>query len=248
MDTSEKTIYILFLIAAAILGLILVYFFITVIRQQRKTAILHLEKVQAEIRTLERERQRIASDLHDDLGPILSAIKFKINAVELASEEDIRLIEMASRHIDDGLARIREISFDLMPNSLLRKGLIATIEEIILKTEKQTPLTIQFIHKGNDDLSDEICVNLYRIIMEIMQNSIKHSGGSELILQLTIERKKIIFHSQDDGIGFDADVVNNSSDGLGLKNLKSRTEIMGGELMLDTAAGKGVHCYFEIPL
>ena len=128
MDTQETKVYIAALIAAGVLGVILIYFIITMIRQQRKTQRLNLEKIEAEIRTLEKERKRIASDLHDDLGPLLSAIRFKINAVDLINDDDKVLIENASQHIDDTLNRVREISFDLMPNTLIRKGLVQTLE------------------------------------------------------------------------------------------------------------------------
>jgi signal transduction histidine kinase len=71
------------------------------IRQQRITQKLNREKIEAEILTLEKERQRVASDLHDDLGPVLSAIKFKINSVESKSEEDTELIRKASDYVDE---------------------------------------------------------------------------------------------------------------------------------------------------
>ena len=126
MDTQETKIYIAALIAAGVLGIILVYFIVTIIRQQRKTQKLHRDKIEAEILTLEKERGRIAADLHDDLGPILSAIKFKINSVDLHSEEDKKIMEKASTHVDETIRRIREISYDLMPNTLIRKGLVFT--------------------------------------------------------------------------------------------------------------------------
>src|SRR5580692_5652864 len=100
MDTNETKIYTAILIAAAILGIILVFFIITIIRHQRSNLILQKEKIQAEINTLENERKRIASDLHDDLGPLLSAVKLQINNVDLGNREDQEMIEKASMHID----------------------------------------------------------------------------------------------------------------------------------------------------
>ena len=134
MDTQETKIYLAALIAAGVLGIVLLYFIITMIRQQRITQRLNREKIEAEILTLEKERQRIASDLHDDLGPILSAIKFKINAVESRSGEDTELIRKASEHVDETIHRIRQIAFNLMPNTLTRKGLLAATEELIGKS------------------------------------------------------------------------------------------------------------------
>jgi signal transduction histidine kinase len=248
MDTQETKVYIAALIAAGVLGIILIYFIITMIRQQRKTQRLNLEKIEAEIRTLEKERKRIASDLHDDLGPLLSAIKFKINAVDLINDDDKLLIENASQHIDDTLNRVREISFDLMPNTLIRKGLVQTLEEFIPKMEKLVSLKIHFTHKDINELPTEMTINIYRIVLEIINNTVKHSQANNLVIQLTKPGKKIVLLTSDDGIGFDYEKKKEENPGLGLKNLQSRAEIMHGELLINTQRGKGVKYSIEIPL
>ncbi|RXK58558.1 sensor histidine kinase [Lacibacter luteus] len=248
MDTQEKSIFILVVIAASVLGIVLLYFIVTIIRQQRKSKQLHLDKMQAEIRTLERERKRFASDLHDDLGPLLSAIRFKINSIDPSSPEDEQLIADVSQHIDDSLTRIREIAFNLMPGTLLRKGLVATVEEIISKTENHFPFIIKFSANENQLVDQEKSVHLYRIILEILHNTIKHAHATELTLSVYINETTVRFQSQDNGVGFDPEVVKNNAHGLGLKNLQSRVEIMGGEICIESEPGKGVHCSFEIPL
>lgn len=248
MDTKEKTIFILALIAAGIVGIVLIYFIITIIRQQKRTKQLHLDSMHAEIRTLERERKRVATDLHDDLGPLLSAIKFKITAVEATTTEDKALIEKASRHIDEALARIREISFDLMPNALIRKGLVYTIGELIPKAEKLFPVKIQFRHDVAVGLNQEMVVNLYRVILEIIHNTVKHSRATELQLELKADEKKVSFKSMDNGVGFDLEKTIEATEGLGLKNLYSRAGVMNGEIIIDTKPGSGVLYFLEIPL
>lgn len=248
MDTQESKIYIAALIAAGVLAVMLVYFVITMIRQQRKTQRLHLEKIQAEILTLEKERKRIASDLHDDLGPLLSAVKFKINAVDIADADDKMMIEKASQHIDETLNRVREISFDLMPNTLTRKGLVQTLEEFIPKIEKLVPLKIHFTHNELSVLPAEMMIHLYRIILEIINNTVKHSQAGQLIIELTRSDKKIVLLTADNGIGFDAEKKQEENAGLGLRNLQSRAEIMHGELLISSQPGKGVKYAIEIPL
>jgi len=79
MDPEETKIYIAVLIAAAVIAVILIYFIYTILKQQRKNLTLHKEKIQAEIVTLEHERKRIASDLHDELGPLLSSVRMQIS-------------------------------------------------------------------------------------------------------------------------------------------------------------------------
>jgi two-component system NarL family sensor kinase len=235
MDTEEKSIFVLVVIAAAILGISLVYFVITIIRQQRKTAKLHLEQVQAEIRALERE-------------PVLSAARFKVNAMEPSSEADELLLASINQHLDDSLTRIREIAFNLLPAMLMRKGLVITFEEFLSKTEQHLPFRVRFQHGDIAVLDPEVTVNLYRIMLEILHNTIKHAAASELFYDLQVEQGTLSFRSQDNGVGFDPGQLRATDGGLGLKNLQSRVRIMGGELQMETSPGKGVLCFFQIRL
>lgn len=248
MDTQETKIYLAALIAAAVLGIILIYFIITMIRQQRITQRLNREKIEAEILTLEKERQRIASDLHDDLGPILSAIKFNINSVESRSGEDTELIRKASVHVDETIHRIRQIAFNLMPNTLTRKGLVAATEELISKIMESLPLKISCQLNPIPDISQQKSINLFRMVQEIIQNTVKHAGASELYITLDVKDKKIVLTTEDNGIGFDYEKVNDQNKGLGLRNLSSRAEIMNGIIAVETGTGKGVKYTFEIPV
>ena len=248
MDTQETKIYIAALIAAGVLAILLIYFIINMIKQQRKTQRLHLEKIHAEILAQEKERKKIASDLHDDLGPLLSAIKFKINSIDIEKEDDKILIENASKHIDDTLERVRKISFDLLPNTLTRKGVVKAIEEFIPKIQKLVPLNIKFTYDDMIDLPDETKVNLYRMILEIINNTVKHSQAKNLRIELTKMDMKIVLLTSDDGVGFDLEKKVSMNSGLGLRNLQSRTEIMHGELLIDTQPGRGVKYNIQIPL
>jgi two-component system NarL family sensor kinase len=248
MDTQETKVYLAALIAAGVLAVILVYFIITMIRQQRITQRLNREKIEAEILTLEKERQRMASDLHDDLGPILSAIKFEINAVEPKSAEDAELILKASAHADETIQRIRQIAFNLMPNTLTRKGLVAATEELISKITDTLPLKISYSLNPIPDISLQKSINLFRMVQEIIQNTVKHAGASELYINLAAKDKFIVLTTGDNGKGFDYEKVNELNRGLGLRNLASRIEIMNGQFAVETAPGKGVKYKFEIPI
>jgi signal transduction histidine kinase len=247
MDTNETKIYTAILISAAILGILLVFFIITIIRHQRINLILQKEKIQAEINTLENERKRIASDLHDDLGPLLSAVKLQINNVDLENREDQELIEKASGHIDNILSRIREIANNLMPQTLIRKGVIAAIKEFIDNLHSADPFKINFICREPIVLENENGIHLYRIVQEIVHNSMKHSRATELTIEIRKSYNKLLILLADDGIGFDYKNVVKSSLGLGLKNLLSRVETMKGNLYIDTSPGKGTHYTIEIP-
>ena len=108
MDPQAQTIYTAILIASVIIGVILIFFFISIFRQQKRNQLLSRENMLMEITAMEKERARIASDLHDDMGPILSVIKFNIDQ---SPNPDHELLVNASRHVDDLLKKMKEISF-----------------------------------------------------------------------------------------------------------------------------------------
>jgi signal transduction histidine kinase len=247
MDTQEKELFTSILIAAAIIAAILAYFTISIIWQQKKYRKLARAKVNAEITTLEKERKRIASDLHDDVGPLLSAIKIQINHLEGHDDDEHKLIEKSSRYIDDIIQKMREISNDLLPNVLVRKGLSAAIEDFLGKMPV-SGMSVEFNCPNDQRVASDIEVNVYRLVQEIVHNTVKHAEASKLKLELIISEKQLRLASADNGKGFDYNEMIRKNGGLGLLNLQSRTEMMGGDFDFKSAKGKGTSYLFEIPL
>lgn len=247
MHTSEEQFYTAVIIAAIALGVILVVFITTMIRHQRRNAWMNKVKIRAEINTLEKERKRIATDLHDELGPILSAVRIQINHLQLEKEEDKKIIMFANKHIDDILAKTREISYNLLPNTLVRKGLVKAVQEYISKLRETHELGITFV--GSDiELPIETSVNIYRIIQEIIHNTIKHAEAVQLVVSLEKSGNKLILMTADDGKGFDYDGKIETSEGLGLMNLQSRAEILNAKFNFRSIPGYGTQYVIEIPL
>lgn len=247
MDPNEAKIYTAILIAAGILGVIVIFFIITIIRHQRRTIQLHKEKIEAEIKTLEKERKRIASDLHDDLGPLLSAVKLHINSLEIHAEEDISLVTKSNSYIDNILLRIREISNNLMPQVLVRKGLIAAINEFIQNIRSVHPIEIDFLSNENIAIPQDKEIHMFRIVQEVVNNTIKHAQAKSLVIELKTENGKLFMLFKDDGIGFDFSHASNGV-GLGLKNILSRVEVLKGDMYIETKTFKGTHYSIEVPL
>lgn len=248
MDAQETSIYHAIIITSVVIGIIIVFFVISITRHQRKNLELHKLSILAEITTLERERSRIATDLHDELGPVLSAVKMKINSFELSNEEDRIEMEKTNGHIDEILKRIRDISFDLMPNSLLRKGLLIALKEFVdyLNNDSKIKFTIECITEFK--VNEEKAVNIYRIVKEIVHNTIKHSSATKLHIKLTVKGKNLNMNIVDNGIGFDYNKESTDNVGFGLRGLLSRSELIGGEMYLDSKPGKGTNYIFIIPL
>jgi two-component system, NarL family, sensor kinase len=248
MHSQEEEFYKAILIVASIVGVILLYFIITAITYHRKSIRIHKDKIQAEIDTLENERRRIASDLHDELGPLLSAVKLQINNIETAGEEDQQLVTKSSQHIDTIIQKLREISNNLMPNTLLRKGLKNAIEELLSTYQKPSGIEMRFTCTQEVRLDQQKEINIYRIVQEVLHNTIKHSGASLLVIRLHTEEGHLLLSTADNGKGFDYFSKSKELKGLGLRNLQSRTQIMGGELSCTSQPGKGVTYIFDIPV
>ncbi len=247
MDPQEKLLFNAIVITAAVIGTIILFFIISIIRQQRRNLELHRLNILAEITTLEKERTRIAADLHDELGPLLSAIKFKINSVDTADEDDQYQLNRASGHLDDLITRLREISANLMPNTLIRKGLVAALHQFVDNVARSS-LQIQLNYGQLPDINQEKSINIYRIVQEITHNTIKHARATHLVIDLSLKGNTLILKTEDNGVGFDYSNKARESAGLGLRNLKSRAEIMGGTFAVESRPGRGTSYQFEIPI
>jgi signal transduction histidine kinase len=248
MDTQETRIYTVVLITSLTLGIIIAYFIISIIRQQRRYLELQKASILAEMAAMEKERARIAADLHDDLGPILSVIKFQVDNVEgIAGEEKEQLLQ-ASEHLDSLIGRVREIANNLMPTALHRKGLITAIEEFLSKAREASKLKIEFNHIEDLPLPEETSINIYRAIQEVVHNCMKHAKASVVKINIDVKNGMIIILCKDNGKGFDYEKMARQSQGIGLRSLKNRTEMMGGTLEVESKDGKGTAFLFEIPI
>jgi two-component system, NarL family, sensor kinase len=234
-------------IASIIIGGVIFFFISAIVRQQRKVSYWQQARIAAEINTLEAERKRIAGDLHDELGPMLSAIKLQINHLEPEDETENALLEKSSKQIDNIIQRFREISYDLLPNTLVRKGFIKATHEYISKLKNLHPLEINF-NTTDFSLTPEREVNLYRVIQEILQNTIKHARATKLNINIIKRDKSIFLQTKDDGIGFNYSEKSLEAKGVGLLSLQSRAQLLGRQLVVHTQPGSGTTFEIEIPL
>jgi two-component system NarL family sensor kinase len=197
---------------------------------------------------MERERTRIAADLHDDLGPILSVIKFQVDNLQMVNDEDKEQMAQASQYLDTLIGRLREIANNLMPSALHRKGLVTAVEEFIHKAETANGLQIGFHHPDNLLLTEEKSINIYRAIQEVVHNCIKHAKATRMEIDMDTKNGSLIILCKDNGQGFDYQKMSKESNGIGLKSLKNRTEMMGGTLVVESKPGTGSAFLFEIPV
>lgn len=247
MDPKETATYHAVLIAASVIGTIILYFIISVIRYQRSNRNRFRNKLHAEITLLEKERARIAADLHDELGPLLSAVKFKLDKIDEQPGSNKALAEASMQYIDNILLQVRGIAYGLMPITLIRNGLVPALEEFITQTAQNSSLKIHFRHQNLPPLSPEISIHLYRILQELIHNTVKHAFATRLNISLGSDNKSVIIAAADDGDGFNP-ANTGTVPGIGLQSLKNRTELLSGDIHIKSAPGKGTSIYIEIPL
>jgi|KBSMisStandDraft_5_1062788.scaffolds.fasta_scaffold620857_1 signal transduction histidine kinase len=248
MYTTQAPLYFILLIVFIVIGIKVFYFIIAVIGQQRYVKRLRKSKDETEITTLENERKRLAADIHDELGPLLSAAKLKYSEVEVFSTDDTKLLNQGHLLVDEIVSKMRHIAKDLMPTVLFYKGLVFAIREFINHIAAHNNLKIDFSPGQMDELTEFQALHVYRILQEIIHNTLKHADAAHLkIVMYTID-KKLIISTVDDGRGFNYKTMVRQGGGLGLYNVQSRTDILNGELQVKSKIGTGTNFCITIPL
>ncbi|TDH21286.1 sensor histidine kinase [Segetibacter sp. 3557_3] len=249
MHPFEREIYIAILIAAIVLAIILFFFLYTLVKHQRINSKQYKLQIQAEIIAREEERRRIAVDLHDDLGPFLSSMKLQINLLNTEDPDDKNLIRELSLQINEIVQKIRETSNNLLPNVLVRKGLVRALTEFSQTITKTGNIKVnaEFVPE-HFELEKDVEIHLYRICQEALHNTIRHAKANNFYLKLEREPAQLNVSISDDGIGFNYAKMKKDSMGLGLKNMLSRVDFLNGEFYLDTHPGRGVVYTIQIPL
>jgi two-component system, NarL family, sensor kinase len=236
------------LIASIVVIIIILYFAISLVRHQRKVFALNRQNVLREIATLEKDRSRMAADLHDELGPMLSQVKFRVNSIDTTDPDDLEQQEKSSSQIDEVIQRIRGIAKDLMPGSLLKKGLHTAIKEFIDGINLNGQVKVKFINESKLEVNEERSINIYRAIQEVCQNVIKHANATIFLIKFYDEKNTLHIICEDNGKGFNYEKLLEESQGIGLRNLRSRIEVMGGKVKVTSMTGKGTQYHFEIPM
>jgi signal transduction histidine kinase len=249
---ENKILYITLLLSL-IISVIIIYFFASIIRYHRRYMKLQREKIFAEITIRENERKRIANDLHDSLGPLLSAVKLNISSVDIEHPSDKEILDKTAGYLDEIIGSMRRISHDLLPNTLERKGLLEAIREFIGQVNvrqgnvKQV-LNIQLYVVKEIQVPREKEIHIFRMIQEIVHNTLKHAQAGNLQIGFSEEGGHLLCLTKDDGKGFDKEKVLAASQGLGLRSLESRCEILNGVLSLDSIPGGGTNYFIKIPV
>ena len=255
-ELSRKNLTIAAILVLVILGIFLTY--LAYHRHQLKQKSLLQEAImlqqeeatKAVIEAEEKERQRIAKDLHDGVGQIMSAAKMNLssfeNEIAFKDDEQRAKFEKIIHLIDDSCKEVRSVSHNMMPNALLKTGLASAVREFTDKIDSHI-IKVDLYSEGlNERLDSNIEIVLYRVIQECVNNVIKHAEANHLDISLIKDADGISATIEDNGKGFD---INQSKhfEGMGLKNIITRVEYLKGTVEFDSKPGSGTLVAIHIP-
>jgi signal transduction histidine kinase len=244
----ENKVLDITILLSVIITVIIIYFFVSIIRYHRRYMKLQRERIFAEITIRENERKRIAGDLHDSLGPLLSAVKLNISSVDVRHPEDKEVLEKTGKYLDEIIGSMRRISYDLLPNTLERRGLVEAIREFVNQVNLKRTIDIQLFVVKEISVPKDKEIHIFRMIQEIVHNTLKHAHARTLQIGMSEEGGHLLFLTKDDGRGFDKEKELGRTNGLGLKSLESRCEILNGILSLESKPGAGTNYFIKIPV
>ncbi|MFN6944706.1 MAG: cache domain-containing protein [Cytophagaceae bacterium] len=217
------------------------------LKEQEKR--LNRQRSAALIEGQENERRRFAREIHDGLGQMLVAIKFKIAALEEKSEAKTELRDLLNETIEE----VRRISNNVMPGVLLDFGLEAGLNQLCQNLKKITNINITFTSLKDEEqnpLDFDITVGLYRIAQEALNNIVKYAEASKAEVELVHDKELVMLLISDDGIGFDYTEWQQNSNRAnnGIKNMRERSRLMNGSFYIHAEKQKGTTIKVEVPL
>lgn len=248
------------IIGTIIVVLLIVFLFLFVIIYQRKMIANQEEKrkmqtdkqqelLRAILATQESERKRLAEDLHDSVGQVLSAIKLNLHRLENFCTQDEKVSNLLSNTrnlVDESIQEIRSIIQNVRPPLLTDFGLQEALKDLCYKIQQNTGIEVNCKNDtGNERFSAEIEITLYRIIQELFGNTIKHAEAKNVQIYFHLEDGLIYLRYTDDGKGFD---LKEEKNGSGLKNMESRASFIHGKINYQSAINKGIEVKISVPV
>ena len=199
----------------------------------------------------EEERKRVAKDLHDGLGGILSVAKYSFNNMkqDLAnSPENEIAFNKSMGFLNKSIQELRRVAKNMMPEALVEFGLDTALKDYCNSITNNGSLQIiyQSFEVTDDSVSPSIATIIYRIIQELINNILKHSNATKAVVQLVKRTDALSITVEDNGKGFDIKILNDST-GIGYLNLQNRVSYLEGTLDIQTAIGNGTFVSIEIP-
>lgn len=260
MQSEGNQILILFIVSTAFILLIIVLAFKFIAFYQKKMVLqklriqedenkLQLKLLQASVHSQELERKRIAADLHDEIGSLLSSLRSNMNylkTIESIPKEEKVFIEHAGALIDSSLHNVRRISYDLLPPTLAKFGLFEALQELIHEVNRLPHISVSanFEVLKNKHFTDQLNLAVFRVFKELISNSLKESSVNEINIQCQLS-DQLTFDYFDNGHGFGDST---QSQGLGIITMQSRIKSIHGMITFSEEKDDFFAANIRIPL
>lgn len=222
--------------------------------QQQRISELEKEKqltaTEAVLKGEEQERTRLAKDLHDGLGGMLSGIKYSFANMKgnlIMTDENARAFERSMDMLDSSIKEMRRVAHNLMPEALVKFGLDTALKDFCSDINQSGAIRVNYQSIGLEGaaIPQTTAIAIYRIVQELLNNTIRHAAATHAIVQLTKSGNSISLTVEDDGKGFDTSILNVSK-GIGWDNIMHRINFLKGKLDVNSQPGKGTSVLVEL--
>lgn len=212
------------------------------------------ELLRNSIMVQEEERKRIAGDLHDEIGAVISIVKMNLILMRQTQESSLAVappisgIQNLINLSDTAITSVRSISHQLMPPQLEAFGLIRTIESVVDNINQSGGIRVDFRLKSDwPVIKWPVALGIYRIIMELINNTVKHAQASHILLEFDCLNGGLMINFEDDGTGFPETAETQKGSGLGMGSMEARARAMNGQLTYSNGIDKGIIAILTIP-
>lgn len=247
-------VFVIGLILILLIGVFL-FFFLTIYQRKMMAYQKRLQELERErqeeilnsvIMVQERVQKRISEELHDNFGQLLSTIKLNVLRLEDKPENSQEIITQTAHLLDLSVNDIRQISRALSPSVLVDYGLITAVEQMAGMVEDKYRVTLD-LQEELPDIHEDKQLSLYRIIQELLNNTIKHANATAIDVSIKVDNDHLDLNYKDNGDGFlmESDGVRK---GLGLKNIESRMSTLKGNVHYKSEPGMGFVARVKIPI
>ena len=220
------------------------------LKQQRVDNLLkeqELVSIDAMIAGQEKERQKVAGELHDDLGSLMATIKLHFDNSKVSKKDPS--LQSAQNLLDQAYQKIRGIAHNKNSGVMSDQGLLTAIQKMAhtISQSKAIIVTVEDFGLG-ERLENSLELSIFRMVQELVANAIKHAEASRIIIQLTQHEDKLNIIVEDNGKGFEPGQKDNLKNGMGLTNIEKRVEHLEGEFTIDSVVGRGTSIIIDIPV
>ena len=265
MVKQQRTVVIYILTGTLLLGFLVGWMYFRNIRNKRIIADQKLEIKENQLLELKKERQlsaaksvlqgeeaersRLAGDLHDGLGGLLTGVKLKLSSMKenaIITSENLANFNHAINLLDTSITELRRVAHNMMPETLMHFGLRTALMDFVQQIAPEELPVLRFNTFGDDlRFSKELEVTVYRITQELITNAIKHAQAKQIDIQLFAEHDRICVQVVDNGSGFDSEQLDSARKGHGLKNIQDRATAFNGRFEIISQQGKGTESTIE---